>query len=90
MRTNRTVKGWKVKPSSARENLPAEANKILKQIQNAQYYKNDRKLNKQLNTLKQLRPDLSEQIDAVFKKTKVETYEMSKLTIEEKKWAGLL
>ena len=90
MRTKKTIKTWKVKPSSAREILPPEANRILRQIQNAQYYKDNKKLNKKLNILKQIRPDLSKQIDTVFKKPKVKTYEMSKLTIEEKKWAGLL
>jgi hypothetical protein len=90
MSSKKIIKGWKPKPTSAREGLPAEANRILKQIQNAQYYKDNKKLNKKLNILKQLRPDLSEQINTVFKKQKVKSYEMSKLTIEEKRWAGLL
>lgn len=77
---------WKVKPTATKEILPAEAMKILKQLEEAVHYDNRRKYNRILKELQHKYPDMANLIESHFKKSKPHLQSVMQLSPEEKMW----
>jgi hypothetical protein len=65
----KTKRAWKVRPTGSTEGWSPEAKKMLKQIQNAQHFKNKKQLNKKIKSLKSINPEMAFEIDQHFKKS---------------------
>jgi hypothetical protein len=95
MKKNKKV--WKVKPTGSTESWSPEAKTMLKQIQNAKHYKNNRKLKRKIKDLKSLNPEMAFVIDEHFKQDSLKEFDrllkmqkIEKQNMTDEQWLDLI